>query len=914
MNKKFLSLVLALVMVLGTLTPVFAEEAAPKDKIEKAAKTAPSAKVQWLVDEKIVSGRKLFKDGDEKTDLSLDKNLQRDEITRLLVLGKGLENLANLVQGTMRPYVDVDNSNWANGVITVGSYHLKNTQGVPMLAGYPGNKFLPTRNVSYAELAKMLVCLVDNSITPKMVENFQWPSDWMVRAANLGILAGVEVKDSKAFVTRQAAFEMLYNAMYLYDTRHNVDYGTKFGVVSGYANGELKLNQGDKAFTVKYSGNTVYVNNSGYATYMPLAGEYKGLVIGSLVRVIADKDGNATHIVEMGNPVKGAISGRWLGVADSQAQGYADFKDAFGRTNRTLKVYDGTWMNAEKLAKFRALKPEMQANQTFADINEKPATFISLTSNTRFFVADPVNNYLTEVDQAKAQDLVKKANYVHKTNEIPNVYVGYDTNNKVRANHINNEARIVVFNVVYKSNQDWATVRVTQPSNGVYNFYAENPNGEVAEYSLRHYAGAMPGFERPNLGTPNKTAGYGGEFEKLNVLALDLNKDTKEVFRTAVLINYDKDPSFLVKEQSQSYAGVFYLTLQGKEGHNLVKVRVIEEDTTFFTEGNRHNLVGKYIQVAAENPFYDEYLGGNEKEGYFFPNNTMVSVVSVLDHAKNLAKINPAHGQNELELTVEFTKPVEHDPIVGYRVKTTDVRFNVPSDPEARELIANAKDYYYLSEEDAKAVNAALVANNNAPVKYTATVVVNKPGEVARLDVHELIAPAMKAPALTPVEKRPEIKGTVTDGVAAADSEKGKVEAAIRAANPGLNIKDAQNKDQAKFVWDDTNKVVTVSAPNMITTSFKYADITRDFYTYTVTYVVKNGTLTIGGNKIETAPVVGTQTVKEGNNGVTNLPTAEANENTKEFDKWVIQGTPDKFEATTKVTKDITVEAVWKDK
>lgn len=896
MNKKFLSLVLALVMVLGTLTPVFAEEAAPKDKIEKAAKTAPSAKVQWLVDEKIVSGRKLFKDGDEKTDLSLDKNLQRDEITRLLVLGKGLENLANLVQGTMRPYVDVDNSNWANGVITVGSYHLKNAQGVPMLAGYPGNKFLPTRNVSYAELAKMLVCLVDNSITPKMVENFQWPSDWMVRAANLGILAGVDVKDSKAFVTRQAAFEMLYNAMYLYDTRHNVDYGTKFGVVSGYANGELKLNQGDKAFTVKYSGETVYVNNSGYATYMPLAGEYKGLVIGSLVRVIADKDGNATHIVEMGNPVNGAISGRWFGVADSLAQGFADFKDAFGdKSDRVLTIKDGSWMTNAQVAEYNKTK----TTPLFPAKTIGKTVQVNLTSKTRFFVADANRNYLTEVDQAKAQDLVKKSYYIHNTYQIPNVYVGYDTNNDVRKTHINNEARIVVFNVVYKSFRDYETVRVTQPSNGVYNFSAENKMGDVAEYSLRHYAGSMPGFERAELGYPNKTAGYRGEFEKLNVLALDLNKDTKEVLRTAVLINYATDPSFLVKEQSQSYAGVFYLTLQGKEGHKLVKVRVIEDDTTFFTEGNRHNLVGKYIQVAAENPFYDEYLGGNEKEGYFFKNDTMVSVVSVLDHAKNLAKINPAHGQNELELTVEFTKPVEEDPVVGYRVKARDVRFNVPSDPEARELIANAKDFYYLTKEDRDLVNGALEAYK-APVTFTATVVVNRPGETARLDVDKIVAPEIKAPVKTLVADYPNISAQ------RPNSERYQVEKAISKANgfDGFG-------SPLKFTW--TDKGVTVTHDFMKTRTFTNEEVARAPYEYKVTFVVPNGTLTIGTTKYEPNPTeaVGVLKVLENANKVTTLPTAVPNENTKTFKQWTIKGTTDKFDATTEVTKDITVVAEW---
>lgn len=742
MNKKFLSLVLALVMVLGTLTPVFAEEAAPKDKIEKAAKTAPSAKVQWLVDEKIVSGRKLFKDGDEKTDLSLDKNLQRDEITRLLVLGKGLENLANLVQGTMRPYVDVDNSNWANGVITVGSYHLKNTQGVPMLAGYPGNKFLPTRNVSYAELAKMLVCLVDNTITPKMVENFQWPSDWMVRAANLGILAGVEVKDSKAFVTRQAAFEMLYNALYLYDTAHHVDYGTKMGVVSGYANGELRINQGDKAFTVKLNEGTVYVNNSGFIgqNALRMLSSNQGLWIGSLVRVVADKDGNATHIVELGNPAVGAIEGRWNGVADKTVQGYADFKDAFnGKAKNKLTVYNGTWMNPEKLAKFRALKPQMQANQAFAETHEKPATTINLTSNTRYFVADANRNYLTEVDNATARNLVNKAYYGNELGAFANVYVGYDELAKGIVGRETTEARVVVFNVVNKTFKDDVLVRVTNPSNRTYNFFAENTKAEVTEYSLAKYSGAMPGYERPNGLYNTNTAGYNGQFEKFNVLALDLNKDTKEVFATGTVIEYATYPSFKIVKANFDHGKLALLTLEGQNGVRIPDVRVDLDNTAIFTEGQwtQAGLEGKYIQLTTEN------FGGDKDNGFFIKDFVINDVISILDHPQNLAKIDPRYGQNKLEVTVEFTKPVEYDK-GDWRIKAGDVNYNVPLDKHARDLVPGAEGYYYLSENDAKAVNDALT-NYGAPVAFTGTIVVNRPGQEVRLDIDKLVkVPAAK--------------------------------------------------------------------------------------------------------------------------------------------------------------------------
>lgn len=735
MNKKFLSLVLALVMVLGTLTPVFAEEA-PKDKIEKAAKTAPSAKVQWLVDEKIVSGRKLFKDGDEKTELSLDKNLQRDEVTRLLVLGKGLENLANLVQGTMRPYVDVDNANWANGVITVGSYHLKNKQGVPMLAGYPGNKFLPTRNVTFAELAKMLVTLVDDSITPAMVNNFQWPSDWMVRAARLGILAGVEVKDSNAFVTRQAAFEMLYNAMYLYDTRHNVDYGTKMGIVSGYANGELKINQGEKAFTVKLNASTLYVNNSGYVgnNALQMWNGNQGLWIGSLVRVITDAEGNATHIVELGNPSEGAVKyqDRWFGVADKVVEGLADFKVNNKKDAWTLTVMSNTWMNQADLKAYLAnsdMKPVFPSYTTDMAIN--------LTSSTRYFVADANRNQLTEVDNATARKLVDKAAYGHELKNVPNVYVGYDELAKGIAGRETNEARVVVFNVVNKTMKDEAKVRVTNPSNGMYNLYAENTKGEVAEYSLRKYAGSMPGFERPNgLDSTNK-AGYRGQFEKFNVLSLDLNKETKEIYRSGLVIDYATAPSFKVVDARYDHGKLSLITLEGKNGVRIPDVRVDLENVAIFTEGqwNERDLVGKYIQITSENL-------GKEKDvdGYFIKDFVINDVISVLDHPQNLAMINAKYGQNELNVKVEINAKAEEYADGRFRVAVENVKFLAEGDNHAQMNVPGTFMYYYVSKEDAKMLNDALDARTEMtkPVTFKASVIkLNLVGSEYQLDLKE---------------------------------------------------------------------------------------------------------------------------------------------------------------------------------
>ena len=736
MNKKFLSLVLALVMVLGTLTPVFAEEAAPKDKIEKAAKTAASAKVQWLVDQKIVSGRKLFKDGDEKSDLALDKNLQRAEITRLLVLGKGLENLANLVQGTMRPYLDVDNSHWANGVITVGSYHLKNTQNVPMLAGYPGNKFLPDRNVSYAELVKMLVVLVDNSITPKMVEKFDWPSDWMVRAANLGILAGIEVKDSNAFVTRQVAFEMVYNALYLYDTRSNIEYGDKIGVVSGYKNGELMINQGDKAFSVKYNENTVYTQNSGFVGYMPLAGNHGQLQLGSLVRVIADKDGYATHIIELGNPSEGYIKqnlakgiDRWYGVADKQVEGFADCKDI---NNSVIKVYDNTFKSLETLDKkeYKDLEKVSILKQLKAEKNNQDVAApvsVTLTSNTKYFVADANRRFLTEVDKDKAQQLVKKYYYGSSDKLIPNVYVGYDAK-KVRTTEYT-EARIVVFNVVDKVNWDKNSVRVVNLPDSTFSFTGQKTDGKEVVYNVRGYGKYFPGSMRAGKDTPN-TSSFRQEFAMLNVVALDQNLGTNEVFNSRVVINHENDPIFQVVGQDRLYANVYELALRGKGGV-LSKVVMDLENTTVFLDSEKDNLKDRYIQLPADQ------LNGDKVTGYYTKEYKLPDTVSVLpgfNWEARLANVNADYAQNKEELLVTIKGLPGTIEGPKYVVYSKDVNFYVEKDEFSRTPVEKTQRYYVISAEDYAELKTIMEKADLVDATFRATLYTsNVPGGEAHL-------------------------------------------------------------------------------------------------------------------------------------------------------------------------------------
>ena len=319
MNKKVISLVLALVMVLGTFTSVFAtgktEEPAKKDaKVEETKKEAPKAgekvekvvgkdnKIQYIVDKKFVKG---YEDGS----MGYDKNITRAEITRLLVLANGNEDLANSLQGAMKLYTDVDTKHWANGVISVGTTRPSDANKIALLAGYPDKSFKPDKNVTYAELAKMLVVLVKKDLTEDMVKNAKWATSWMLWAKELGILEDVDVKDSNAFATRADAFTMVYNALFAMKEFKQVPNNEVRGILSDLNNNKLQLNQ-DTSKEYKITENTVFVNSvesRNNIVRVRLMQNYK-FYYGSLVRVLVNDKNEVTHILELGNPEELAVN------------------------------------------------------------------------------------------------------------------------------------------------------------------------------------------------------------------------------------------------------------------------------------------------------------------------------------------------------------------------------------------------------------------------------------------------------------------------------------------------------------------------------------------------------------------------------------------------------------------------------
>ncbi|MBP2024874.1 S-layer homology domain-containing protein [Peptoniphilus stercorisuis] len=210
-NNKYVIIIL-LILLIGVFTSVRAIDSKADlnigdiGKVENFEKN--DDKIKYLRDKKIVIG---YEDGD----LKLDKPIRRSEMAQLLIKAFGKEDLAKELQDSLNPYADIEQSFWANGIIVVVTKVPSSQNGLYMLNGYPNRKFLPNRNLTYAELAKILVVLVKEDLTVDMANDADanWPKKWIKWANDYQICRGLEVDDSSKEVSRENEFIMFYNAL-----------------------------------------------------------------------------------------------------------------------------------------------------------------------------------------------------------------------------------------------------------------------------------------------------------------------------------------------------------------------------------------------------------------------------------------------------------------------------------------------------------------------------------------------------------------------------------------------------------------------------------------------------------------------------------------------------------------------------
>ena len=662
MNKKFLSLVLALVMVLGTFSSVFAAPAEKKETKEapKAAETVvpkltgKKAKIDWLKDRGYISGRKVNEDP-KNNDLALDKTIQRAEVSKLLVFATGNENKVDALK-SITIYKDVELNYWANGYINVGSTEPSKANNLPFLLGYPGNVFKPVNNVTYAELAKMLVTLTKTDLTKAMHDqaNKNWPAQWMAWATDLGIFDDVTVADANKAVNREDAFTMIFNAMYRLKEIKVMPANETMGILSQIKNGEITINQGEKAKTVKLTDNTTFVLYK-YGRYDVNAEPTNPRIVkasaisnaeyyyGSLVRVLVNEKGEATHVLELGNP-------------DFLALGIGS---RYGENNRWDGVADNTIETAYRFLAKVNYKDGDAKSILFRDPSATTGGVeVKLTKATKYFVADAKKNQLTEVKDA--DEALRIVGNPAATNWIDRVYVGYNDVGSAEKHETSgptaiqgyNEATVVVFNKVEKDNNGEVTLRVKNDVTSKYNITLEDVDGKEVIADVATYRGGFPNnFNADKLDvikwTNNNAAGIG--IEK----AIDHSKTE----RYPIVKVIDKDGAKLVVEDKlgntarlvvDSEADIF-LNGQLKEGA-LIQFRTLAGNVpgSDATDANTVDIVSvmpKGVALAGVlqgvvldnqgNQYYAKNVKAADIKGYNGTNNHYKVIVNQLNSFYN---------------------------------------------------------------------------------------------------------------------------------------------------------------------------------------------------------------------------------------------------------------------------------------
>ena len=188
MNKRILSLILAFVMVFSTVSISMAQTG--------------NEKVDWLIERGLVQG--------DEGGYRLSDNIRRSEVAAMVVRSLDKESAATLLQGVNSRFPDMNLSNvfWARGYVNF-------VQAEGYVNGYPDGNFGPNRNITYAEIIKILVMVNGDIPDTAGFEGQFWALPYITKAASVGITEGVSIPNNNynGIATREKVFEMVYNTI-----------------------------------------------------------------------------------------------------------------------------------------------------------------------------------------------------------------------------------------------------------------------------------------------------------------------------------------------------------------------------------------------------------------------------------------------------------------------------------------------------------------------------------------------------------------------------------------------------------------------------------------------------------------------------------------------------------------------------
>lgn len=184
--KKTLSFIMVMALLLASMTTAYA--ASPNDVAGTPYETA----VNKLMEKGVVTG---YPDGSYKP----GDTINRAEACIIVVKSMGATE-ANLVAAASSGFPDLAGFEWASNYINYAT-----AKGV--ISGYPDGTFRPNNNVTYNEMATMLVRALGFKATDL---SGTWPSNFVSKAQSLGVFEGVSYQGNAAAIRGHVAV-MDYN-------------------------------------------------------------------------------------------------------------------------------------------------------------------------------------------------------------------------------------------------------------------------------------------------------------------------------------------------------------------------------------------------------------------------------------------------------------------------------------------------------------------------------------------------------------------------------------------------------------------------------------------------------------------------------------------------------------------------------
>jgi hypothetical protein len=272
MNRKFLAIVLALVMVLGS--------------VNIATAATGNEKVDWLIERGLVTG--------DAGGYRLNDRIRRQEVAAMVVRALGEEDIANTLKGIKSVFPDMNLSDvlWARGYVNfVASSNYVN--------GYPDGTFGPKKDITYAEVIKILVMINGDKHELTGFDGSYWAIPYITKAKEVGITEGVTIpnNDYNTPATREKVFELVYNTIMLLQSAEQETYK---GIVT--ENSRVgKLKEDEIKLVVFSKGNNSpkaelrYDKDSEIRIKLPKEFDSETL-LGKVVDITIDKNDNAVKM------------------------------------------------------------------------------------------------------------------------------------------------------------------------------------------------------------------------------------------------------------------------------------------------------------------------------------------------------------------------------------------------------------------------------------------------------------------------------------------------------------------------------------------------------------------------------------------------------------------------------------------